>query len=199
MAVAALHVRRLRPNAHSCPLHDRPRRGDAILPSCIESVRGVVDEIVIADTGSTDNTIAIARNLGARVISIPVGKRFCARAKSFPCRSDRRLGAIHGRGRAPRSRRGAPLAALLANRKAQGISSPHSQLRFKPERANLGPPGRAQSIRRFRRPRNIPPMSIMKTCACFATFPSCILWGAFTRRWASASSKPAAGWGSPTF
>lgn len=40
------------------------------IEECLESVRGVVDEIVIADTGSTDDTIDIARRAGARVISI---------------------------------------------------------------------------------------------------------------------------------
>jgi len=34
---------------------------------CIESVRGLVDEIVVVDTGSKDNTVAVARQYGARV------------------------------------------------------------------------------------------------------------------------------------
>ncbi|WP_287128974.1 tetratricopeptide repeat protein [Candidatus Cyanaurora vandensis] len=37
------------------------------LPLCLASVQGVVDEIVVLDTGSTDETIAIARAQGARV------------------------------------------------------------------------------------------------------------------------------------
>ena len=37
------------------------------LPSCLESVRGVFDEIVVVDTGSTDRTAEIARSFGARV------------------------------------------------------------------------------------------------------------------------------------
>lgn len=41
------------------------------LPGCLESVRGIVDEIVIADTGSTDGTIAVAESFGAKVIRIP--------------------------------------------------------------------------------------------------------------------------------
>jgi tetratricopeptide (TPR) repeat protein len=41
------------------------------LPRCLESTRGIVDGMVLADTGSTDDTIAIARAAGARVVSIP--------------------------------------------------------------------------------------------------------------------------------
>jgi glycosyltransferase involved in cell wall biosynthesis len=37
------------------------------LPRCLESVRGVFDEIVVLDTGSKDRTIEIARSFGARV------------------------------------------------------------------------------------------------------------------------------------
>lgn len=39
----------------------------AYLPRCLESVRGVVDEMIIVDTGSTDSTVAIARNYGGKV------------------------------------------------------------------------------------------------------------------------------------
>ncbi len=40
---------------------------EAFLRKCIESVREIVDEIVVADTGSTDNTVQQARELGADV------------------------------------------------------------------------------------------------------------------------------------
>lgn len=40
------------------------------IEECLASVRGIVDEVVIADTGSTDETTEIARRAGARVISI---------------------------------------------------------------------------------------------------------------------------------
>ena len=38
------------------------------LPRCLESVRGVVDEMVVVDTGSTDDTVAVAEGYGARVL-----------------------------------------------------------------------------------------------------------------------------------
>jgi tetratricopeptide (TPR) repeat protein len=37
------------------------------LPQCLESVRGIFDEIVVVDTGSQDRTREIAREFGARV------------------------------------------------------------------------------------------------------------------------------------
>lgn len=41
------------------------------LPRCLESVLGVVDEMVVVDTGSTDATKDIALSFGARVIDFP--------------------------------------------------------------------------------------------------------------------------------
>jgi hypothetical protein len=38
-----------------------------ILERCVESLRPVVDVLVVVDTGSTDDTVAIAKRLGARV------------------------------------------------------------------------------------------------------------------------------------
>jgi glycosyltransferase involved in cell wall biosynthesis len=43
------------------------RDEEANLPRCLEAVRGVFDEIVVVDTGSTDRTAEIARSFGARV------------------------------------------------------------------------------------------------------------------------------------
>ncbi|NOX36871.1 MAG: glycosyltransferase [Calditrichaeota bacterium] len=40
------------------------------LPGCLESVRGLVAEVVIVDTGSTDQTLDIARQYGARIFQI---------------------------------------------------------------------------------------------------------------------------------
>lgn len=47
------------------------RNAAADLPGCLASVRGAVDAMVIADTGSTDNTVEIARAHGARVVYVP--------------------------------------------------------------------------------------------------------------------------------
>lgn len=40
---------------------------EASLPSCLASVKDIVDEMVVLDTGSTDQTVKIAREFGARV------------------------------------------------------------------------------------------------------------------------------------
>ena len=47
------------------------RNAEKHIRECLESVRGMVDEIHVADTGSTDSTFRIASETGARVISIP--------------------------------------------------------------------------------------------------------------------------------
>ncbi len=47
------------------------RDEEAMLPGCLTSVAGVVDEIVVVDTGSTDRTVAIAREHGAIVVDFP--------------------------------------------------------------------------------------------------------------------------------
>lgn len=39
-----------------------------VLSECLNSLAGVVDEVVVYDTGSTDGTIELARTLGAKVI-----------------------------------------------------------------------------------------------------------------------------------
>jgi glycosyltransferase involved in cell wall biosynthesis len=41
------------------------------LPECLESVQGVVDEMILVDTGSTDETPEIARRYGAVVLECP--------------------------------------------------------------------------------------------------------------------------------
>lgn len=52
------------------------------LPRCLSSVRGVADEVVVVDTGSTDDSAAVARGLGARVVERPWDDDFAA-ARNF--------------------------------------------------------------------------------------------------------------------
>jgi glycosyltransferase involved in cell wall biosynthesis len=52
------------------------KNGADTLRPCLESVCGVVEQIVIADTGSTDNTCEIAREFNATIISVPWEKDF---------------------------------------------------------------------------------------------------------------------------
>jgi glycosyltransferase involved in cell wall biosynthesis len=57
------------------------RDAETTLPACLESVKDLVDEMVIADTGSTDGTLQVAMRFGARYLSIPWENDF-ARARN---------------------------------------------------------------------------------------------------------------------
>jgi tetratricopeptide (TPR) repeat protein len=48
------------------------------LPECLASLSGVVDEIVVVDTGSTDDTVDIARSFGAVIAEHPWTDDFSA-------------------------------------------------------------------------------------------------------------------------
>ncbi len=48
------------------------------LARCLEAARPAVDEVVICDTGSRDGTLAVAREHGARVVSLPWKDDFSA-------------------------------------------------------------------------------------------------------------------------
>ncbi len=45
------------------------RDSSRTLRACLESIRPWVDELVVVDTGSTDNTASIAQEIGARVFA----------------------------------------------------------------------------------------------------------------------------------
>lgn len=51
---------------------------EAALPRMLRSVAPFVDEIVVCDTGSTDKTVAIAREFGAKIVSAPFEDDFSA-------------------------------------------------------------------------------------------------------------------------
>lgn len=42
-----------------------------LLPACLDAAVPQADEVVVVDTGSTDETVAIARSYGARVLEVP--------------------------------------------------------------------------------------------------------------------------------
>jgi tetratricopeptide (TPR) repeat protein len=54
------------------------KNGAASLARCLRSVEGIVSRITIGDTGSTDDTLRIAAQFGARVISVPWHNDFAA-------------------------------------------------------------------------------------------------------------------------
>jgi len=47
------------------------RNEEGNLADCLESAAGLFEEIVVADTGSTDRTVEIARRFGAKVVDFP--------------------------------------------------------------------------------------------------------------------------------
>ncbi|NJL61827.1 MAG: tetratricopeptide repeat protein [Methylacidiphilales bacterium] len=51
---------------------------EATLAKCLNSAKSIVDEIVVLDTGSTDKTIEIAQDLGAKVYHFPWNNDFSA-------------------------------------------------------------------------------------------------------------------------
>lgn len=51
---------------------------EKFLAKCLESIKSLVDEIVIVDTGSTDSTIKIAKQFGAKVIEAKWDNDFSA-------------------------------------------------------------------------------------------------------------------------
>ncbi len=44
---------------------------EEMLPRCLESIKGITDELIVVDTGSTDKTVEIAESYGAKVYHHP--------------------------------------------------------------------------------------------------------------------------------
>ncbi|MBI5106282.1 MAG: glycosyltransferase [Solirubrobacterales bacterium] len=73
-------LRALGPRAEAVAAKARPATGltlslcmivkdeEAMLPRCLAAVRDAVDELIVVDTGSTDRTVQIAEDFGARVL-----------------------------------------------------------------------------------------------------------------------------------
>ncbi|MGL6074111.1 MAG: glycosyltransferase [Fimbriiglobus sp.] len=57
-----------RPTISACLI---VRDEEVYLPDCLESIAGLVDEIIVVDTGSTDRTREVALSFGARVFEFP--------------------------------------------------------------------------------------------------------------------------------
>ena len=50
----------------------------ATLPTCLDSVKDIVDEIIVVDTGSRDRSREVAEQHGARVFDFPWTDSFAA-------------------------------------------------------------------------------------------------------------------------
>jgi tetratricopeptide (TPR) repeat protein len=61
----------VKPGAQTLSLCMIVKDEEKALPSCLESVVGLVDEIIVVDTGSTDRTVEIAKSYGAKVYFHP--------------------------------------------------------------------------------------------------------------------------------
>ncbi|MGB9920962.1 MAG: glycosyltransferase [Moorellales bacterium] len=69
----------LRPRVSLCLI---AKDEEANLPRCLASVAGLVDEVIVVDTGSSDRTPELARTFGARVFHLPWEDDF-ARARNY--------------------------------------------------------------------------------------------------------------------
>ena len=124
------------------------------LPTCLASLDGRVDEVVVCDTGSSDRTVEIAEAFGARVVRTPWTQDFAA-ARNVPlaqCQgawvlsidADERLVAPRaGDLRRALTPRGVPaygvLIRSLTDDAAQGVGFEHEAIRlFRTGRPGLG-------------------------------------------------------------
>lgn len=64
-------VKLTKPTEPSLSLCMIVKNEERFLADCLASVQGVVDEIIIVDTGSTDGTLAIAERFGAKIFHFP--------------------------------------------------------------------------------------------------------------------------------
>ena len=51
------------------------------LADCLTSIRDIVDEMVVVDTGSSDHSKDIALRHGARVFDLPTARQLCGGAE----------------------------------------------------------------------------------------------------------------------
>jgi glycosyltransferase involved in cell wall biosynthesis len=63
------------------------RNSAATLPACLQSVRTIADELIVVDTGSTDDTPEIARSFGATVVHAQWTNDFSAARNQYLARA----------------------------------------------------------------------------------------------------------------
>lgn len=126
------------------------RNEEEFLPGCLDSVKGVVDEIIIVDTGSTDRTVEIARRCGAKVYHYEWNDDFAAaRNESLEhatcgwilvLDADERLDPAAGEALKAVARGSSPdtvYAARIINRSGSGNETEHYFPRFFPNNAGI--------------------------------------------------------------
>ena len=59
------------------------RNGARTMPACLQSVSPVADELIVVDTGSTDDSRAVARSYGAKVLEVPWPHDFAAARNEY--------------------------------------------------------------------------------------------------------------------
>ena len=106
---------------------------ERFLDDALRSVAGVVDEICIVDTGSTDRTREIALAHGARLRDVASGRRLLARAQRRARDGDAPLDLRARRGRAAQEKSRDALAAISSQlpgrpRKVDRLPQSHRQL-----------------------------------------------------------------------
>ena len=66
----------------------------AVLAECLDSVAAIADEIVVCDTGSSDDTAEIAQRHGAKVFHIPWENDFAKARNTSIAHAPRSSGAF---------------------------------------------------------------------------------------------------------
>ena len=145
------------------------------LAACLQSVSGVVSQIVIADTGSTDNTADIAREFGATVISVPWENHF-ANARNAALQLMQTdwvlvLDADEELDGEARNSDSEPVKTVERRR----IPRSHSQLHPDHHRTRLGPHAATNTATPILAPGMPRHISSTRTAACFAAIPKSIL------------------------